>query len=460
MTRLSAALSFFLLLIFSAPAQAALFDAKSTTLANGMQVVVVENHRAPIVAHMLWIKAGSGDDPYGKSGLAHYLEHLMFKGTKKFPQGEYSKRIARLGGSENAFTSYDYTAYHATVAAQNLPLVMELEADRLANLIITPEGATPELQVILDERRQRMDGNPYSPFSTRLEALLHPRHPYGIPVIGWREEMETFTVDDAVNFYKRWYHPANVVLVVSGDVKPDDVFALANRFYGSIPAGEKITRTRLKNPQLSGDIAFQTEAAGIQEKLTTIAVRAPSYRTDAPLAYALDLLQEILDGSDAAYLGRTLVQEKKLASRVDISYDTATYDETSFSITLIPQGATTPDALIKGLQEALKDADKALTPEEIARAKQSLQRGAILARDSVLNPGYTIGGGICTGRSLEEIEAWPERIAAVTPEQLKKALDFLRSSVHVSGSVSPKMRAPGEPEAPVMTMPSGGGAIR
>ncbi|HVY12741.1 MAG TPA: pitrilysin family protein, partial [Alphaproteobacteria bacterium] len=206
---MSRCLALFLLLLFPLTAEAGLFNVQSLTLPNGLQVVVVENHRAPVVAHMLWIKAGAADDPYGKSGLAHYLEHLMFKGTKKFPQGQYSARIARAGGTENAFTTADYTAFHATVAKDKLPLIMELESDRLANLIITPEAAKPELAVILDERRQRIDNDPYSPFTLRLETLLHPRHPYGTPVIGWQGEMETFTAQDALNFYRRWYSPSN-----------------------------------------------------------------------------------------------------------------------------------------------------------------------------------------------------------------------------------------------------------
>ncbi|MBI3419722.1 MAG: insulinase family protein [Proteobacteria bacterium] len=443
-----------MLIFISFPAQAALFNAQSQTLENGLQVVVIENHRAPIVAHMLWVKAGSADDPYGKSGLAHYLEHLMFKGTPKYPQGEYSRRIAEVGGNENAFTSTDYTAFHAMVARQHLPLVMELESDRLANLIIDEAKAKPELAVILDERRQRVDNDPYSPLTLQMSAALFPHHPYGIPVIGWQEEMESFTPQDAQAFHARWYHPANIVLVISGDVKADEVFAMARKYYGPLAATPAITRKRVQDPAFTGEVHLRVKSPQVRERMLEYSLRAPNYRSNNAMAYALQVLGEVLDGSEAAYLPKTLIQEKKLLSRLDVSYDPDSYDPNSLSFSVVPKEGVSFEAALAGLQEALRVAAPALTPEAITRAKTSLRRAALLSRDSVMGPAYVIGEGLCTARSLEETEAWPERIASVTLEQLQKALVLINDSPHITGSIEPSENA-GKAEAPVTFHPQG-----
>jgi zinc protease len=439
--------AFFALLAFlltAAPAQATLFNPKSMVLPNGLLVVVIENRRAPIVGHMLWVKAGSADDPYGKSGLAHYLEHLMFKGTKKFPEGEYSRRIARVGGIENAFTTADHTAYHALVAKEHLPMLMELEADRFANLIIDEKSAKPELQVVLDERRQRVDSDPFAPFSHAVAAMTFPHHPYGTPVIGWQEEIESFTASDARQFFRTWYNPANAVVIITGDIGADEVFELARRYYGVLPKGTPIARTRVKSPNFPVQQHITMTAPQVHQKLVEYVFRAPSYRTNGTMAYALDVLQEVLDGSEAAFLPRTLIKEKKLASHVDISYPSESYDETSFTITLVPEAGQSDEAVLNGLKEVLKDAAKMLTPEELASAKQSMQRASVFARDSLMSPAHIFGIGLCGGRSLEEVDSWPERINAVTLEELKKAHEFVLAASAITGSVGPD----GTPAAP------------
>jgi zinc protease len=441
-------------LLIAAPAHATLFNPKSMTLSNGLQVVVVENPRAPIVGHMLWVKAGSADDPHGKSGLAHYLEHLLFKGTKKFPEGEYSRRIARVGGVENAFTTADHTAYHALVAKEHLPMIMELEADRFANLIIDEKSAKPELQVVLDERRQRVDTDPYAPFSHAVAAALFPHHPYGIPVIGWKEEIESFTAEDAKQFYRTWYNPANAVLIVTGDIKADEVFKLAKRYYGVLPKGAPITRTRVKAPAFPVRQHITMQAPQVHQKLVEYVFRAPSYRTNGTMAYALDVLQEVLDGSEASFLPHTLIKEKKLASHIDISYPSESYDETSFTITLVPEAGQSDEAVLNGLKEALKDAAKMITPQELASAKQSMQRASIFARDSLMSPAHIFGIGLCGGRSLEEVDSWPERINAVTMEDLKKAHEFVLAATAITGSVGPNGTPAAPPPAAVPPVPA------
>ncbi|ODN71730.1 M16 family metallopeptidase [Methylobrevis pamukkalensis] len=209
--------------------------ATSFTLGNGLEVVVIPDHRAPVVTHMVWYKVGASDEPVGKTGIAHFLEHLMFKGTLLHPAGEFSRVIAENGGEENAFTSSDYTAYYQRVAREHLGLMMTFEADRMSGLVLTDSNVLPERQVILEERNMRLDGEPSAILSASVDAVLNLGHPYGVPVIGWREDMETLSRQDAIAFYDRFYTPNNAVLVVAGDVEPDEVRRLAEDTYGKVP---------------------------------------------------------------------------------------------------------------------------------------------------------------------------------------------------------------------------------
>jgi zinc protease len=274
-----------------------------------------------------------------------------------------------------------------------------------------------------------------------MSAALYPHHPYGIPVIGWQEEIESFTADDALGFYHRWYNPANAVVVVSGDVKPAEVFALAKQYFGPLATAPKITRTRVQTPDLPGDIRLNADSDAVHERLVEVATRMPSYRVNTDMAYALEVLEEILDGSEASYLPKTLVQEKKLVSHVDVDYSPGSFDETAFTISAIPAAGQTDDAVLAGLKEALANAAKMITTEEMARAKQSLQRSSIFARDSIMSPAYVLGGALATDRTVADAEAWPDKIAAVTPEQVQKALQMLINSRHVAGTIHPTGKA-------------------
>ncbi|MEX0759764.1 MAG: pitrilysin family protein, partial [Tistlia sp.] len=230
------------------PAGAQVFEPTIFELDNGLQVVVVANSRAPVVTQMIWYKVGSADEPRGKSGIAHFLEHLMFKGTDSRAPGEFSDIVARHGGRENAFTSYDYTGYYQTVARDRLALMMELEADRMANLALTDAVVLPEREVILEERRQRIDNTPASQLQEMARGSLWLHHPYGTPIIGWESEMSALDTQDALDFYESWYAPNNAVLIVAGDVDPEAVRALAEEHYGPIPRKEVPPRRRVEEP--------------------------------------------------------------------------------------------------------------------------------------------------------------------------------------------------------------------
>ncbi len=262
MARLSRFL--FVLILLTAPvaARAAVFYPTSFTLANGLQIIVVPNHLAPAVTQMVWYKVGSADEHSGKTGLAHYLEHLMFRGTDNVAPGEFSKMIALQGGNDNAFTSYDYTSFHETVAADRLPMIMQMEADRMQNLRITPETATPELSVVLDERQQRTDNNPEGKFGEKTRHLLMPHYPYGVPVIGWKNEIEKLTASDAQSFYARHYAPNNAVVVISGDVMPDEVMRLAASIYGQVPRHEVEAKPVFQAFAVARATSFRDEGCG------------------------------------------------------------------------------------------------------------------------------------------------------------------------------------------------------
>lgn len=310
--------------IAGGPAHAAqkVFDAKTFTLPNGLEVIVIENNRAPVVTHMLWVKAGAADEPQGKSGIAHFLEHLMFKGTDKVAPGEHSRILRKLGAEENAFTSQDYTAYFATISKKNLARVMALEADRFQNLKIPEAEVIAERKVILEERKQRTENDPASELYEQAAAALFVNHPYGEPIIGWRQEMEGLDRHDAQAFYQQWYRPENTVLVISGAVKTDEVKELAASYYSDWKKSEAPLppRTRTSVPALSAPVEIHSRDARIQQNSFIRLYRVPSTRQNADESYALQVLEEILGGGPTGRLYRTLASEQKIVSTVGVSY--------------------------------------------------------------------------------------------------------------------------------------------
>lgn len=457
MRSIARVLAFFIVFtLYTNPGHAQAFHASSMTLDNGLRVVVVENHRAPVVSHMLWIAAGGADEPYGTSGIAHYLEHLMFKGTKDIPNGEYSRRIAQTGGNENAFTTHDYTAFFAEVSNAQLPLVMQLEADRLAHLQFDEKLAKPELAVVMDEKRQRVDSAPYALFFQQMDAALFVHHPYSRPVIGWPEEIEKLTIDDARKFYERWYKPGRMVVVVSGDVKPADVFALAKKSYGAIPKADTPPRARVMAQRFKGKTRVEAMDGRAQETLINVDYRAPSRRLDAPTSYALEVLQELLSGSEAAYLPNLLIKEKALVNNVEVSYEPNAYDQASFTISVTPKPNVAADKVFEALHAALQSyAETPPAADVLESAKKSLQRQFILQRDSLMAPAYAIGMALSTGDTLEDVEAWPEHIAAVTPIMVQNALKTMLAEPQVEGALRPDPNAAKTPATTPAVIPHG-----
>jgi zinc protease len=404
-------------------ARAAVFNPSTITLANGLQVVVIENHRAPVVTHMVWYRVGAADEVPGKTGIAHFLEHLMFKGTKTVPPGAFSEMVARLGGNENAFTSEDYTAYFQSVAVEHLEEMMKLEADRMVNLVLTDDVVMPERDVILEERHQRIDDDPGAQLQEMARSALFLNHPYRMPTIGWENEMRGLTTADAIAWHTKWYEPGNAIVVISGDVTMDQVRPLAEKYYGALPATAVPVRARPDEPAQFAARRVTKEDSRVQLASWTRLYQAPSYHRGAKEhAYALEVLAELLGGGTSSRLYRSLVVEQKLATSAGSGYDGDNLDLSTFTLYAAAQSGggvgTIESAMDAEIARLLKDG---VTEDEVARAKKSLQAEAVKARDSLSGPARLVGSSLATGSTIEDIEAWPDRIGAVTVADVNAA---------------------------------------
>jgi zinc protease len=433
------------------------FGAEGFTLGNGLEVVVIPNHRAPVVTQMVWYKVGGADEPRGKSGIAHFLEHLMFRGTRDVLPGQFSRLVAQNGGRDNAFTAEDYTAYHQTVAADRLPLVMKLEADRMANLQITDAVVLPERQVIIEERRSRIDNNPAALLNEQVNTAIFLNHPYRIPTIGWEHEMETLSTEDAIAHYRTWYAPNNAVLVVAGDVTTAQVKTLAEQYYGPIPARAVPPRHRLSEPPHVATARLEFRSPRVAQASWTRSYLAPSYTGgETRHAYALEVLAQIVGGGATSRLHRALVLEQDIAQSAGAFYDPGRLDLTTFGFYAVPRG----DHSVAEVEHAVEAETKTLlaegvTTEEVERAKSRMIAEAVYARDSISGPANIFGAALADGRSIADVEAWPQRIAAVTVEEVDDAARFvIRESTAVTGVLLPEPTAtaalPAAPSAPIL----------
>lgn len=425
--------------------EAAVFNPETFTLDNGMQVVVVTNRRAPVVSHHVWYKIGSADSPVGKSGLPHFLEHLMFKGTENLESGEFSRIVARNGGNENAFTGPDYTGYFQTIARDRLETVMRMEADRMTNLRLEPGEVLTERDVVLEERSQRVDNDPGARLGEMVNAAQYLNHPYRLPIIGWRHEMADYTREDALDFYRTWYAPNNAVLIVAGDIDAAELRPLAEKYYGAIPARPVPARQRLVEPPQQAAREVDLADARVQQPSLIRSYLAPSFNAGASEhAYALEVLAEILGGTSTSRLYRTLVIDQKLATSAGAYYRGTALDLTTFRVYASPRPGVSLEEL-----EAAVDAQLArlesepITAAEVERATGRMTAEAVYALDSLSRAVRSFGAALATGGTVEDVEAWPERIAAVTAEQVNAAAAYV---LDPEGSVTGRLKP-----APVAT---------
>lgn len=424
--------------------EAAVFYPTSFKLANGLQVIVVTNRLSPVVHQMVWYKVGAADESAGKSGLAHYLEHLMFRGTENVPAGQFSKVIAAQGGHDNAFTSYDYTAYYEEVEASRLPLIMQMEADRMHQLRLSHATAEPELRVVLRERQQRTDNSPEGRFMEKLNQKLMPDYPYGKPLIGWRRDIQKLTVADARKFYQTYYAPNNAIVVITGDVKVEEVMSLAAATYGRVPMRDAPPAPPFRPAPQIGVLEFTMADARVEHPKILWRFVVPSYAAQRDgEAYAYEVLSEVLDSGEVGILHKRLVSERGIASVVGASYDPDARAETTFSILVSPHPGKSVAVVQKALKQSLRDAaEKGVEVELVEKAKQRLKRAAIFAREGLAVPGHAFGMAVATGHTAADVESWPERIDAVTVEQVNAALrDLAASKRQVMGALVPVAKA-------------------
>ena len=397
----------------------------SFTLGNGLQVVVIPDHRTPVVTQMIWYKVGSADETPGKSGLAHFLEHLMFKGTSKHPAGEFSQTVLRIGGNENAFTSTDYTGYFQRVPREQLAKMMEFEADRMTGLILKDENVLPERDVVLEEYNMRVANNPEARLTEQIMAALYLNHPYGRPVIGWHQEIEKLDREDALAFYKRFYAPNNATLVIAGDVDAGDVRPMVERTFGEIAAQPAIPARRLRpqEPEPAAPRTVTLSDPRVEQPGVRRYYLVPSATTAAAgESPALDVLAQLMGGGSNSYLYRALVVDKPLAISAGAGYQGTSLDATQFSISVSPKAGVEFAQVEQAIDRVISDVGQNLVrTEDLERVKTQLIAEAIYAQDNQATLARWYGGGLTTGLSIDDIRSWPDRIRAVTAEQVRAA---------------------------------------
>jgi zinc protease len=396
----------------------------SFTLGNGLQVVVIPDHRTPVVTQMTWYKVGSADETPGKSGLAHFLEHLMFKGTSKHPTGEFSQTVLRVGGNENAFTSTDYTGYYQRVPREELGKMMEFEADRMTGLILKDENVLPERDVVLEEFNMRVANNPEARLTEQIMAALYLNHPYGRPVIGWHQEIEKLDREDALAFYRRFYAPNNAILVIAGDVDATEVRPMVERTFGAVPAQPAIPARRLRpqEPEPAAPRTVTLSDARVEQPSLRRYYLVPSATTAAGEGPALDVLAQLMGGGNNSYLYRRLVIDRPLAVSASAAYQGTSLDATQFSVSASPRSGVEFAQIEQAIDEVISDIGlNAIRAEDLERVKTQLIAEAIYAQDNQATLARWYGGALTTGLSIEDIRSWPDRIRAVTAEQVREA---------------------------------------
>jgi len=411
----------FIVVSSSVFSQAARSSVSEHTLGNGLRVIVKEDHRAPVVVSMVWYKVGSLDEENGTTGISHVLEHMMFKGTKKVPEGEFSKIIAQAGGRDNAFTTQDFTAFFQLLQKSKLPLAMKLEADRMQNLNFSRDGFAKEIKVVMEERRWRTDDNPHALVQEQLLATAFTANPYRRPVVGWMNDLEHMSAEDVEHWYRIWYAPNNATLIVVGDVKPGDVFTLAQRYFGSIKPKTLPVRKPQQEPQQIG-VRKVTVKAPAKLPYLMMSYHAPVLR-DAEQdwePYALEVLAGVLSGNESARLNRSLVRETQVASSAAANYDLTQRGPGLFYL----EGVPSEDKTVVDLQAAVrvelqKIIDDGVTNEELERVKAQVIANQVFQRDSVMAQAIEIGEWEMAGLSYKSLDVLVDKLKAVSAEQVQ-----------------------------------------
>jgi zinc protease len=395
------------------------------TLKNGLQVLVIPDHRTPVVTQMIWYKVGSADETPGKSGLAHFLEHLMFKGTSKHPAGEFSQTVLRIGGNENAFTSTDYTGYFQRVPREQLAKMMEFEADRMTGLILKDENVLPERDVVLEEFNMRVANNPEARLTEQIMAALYLNHPYGRPVIGWHQEIEKLDREDALAFYRRFYAPNNATLVIAGDVDAAEVRPMVERTFGDVAAQPAIPvrRIRPQEPEPAAPRTVTLSDPRVEQPSVKRYYLVPSAATAAAgESPALDALAQLMGNGSNSYLYRALVVDRPLAVSASAGYQGTSLDATQFMISAAPKPGVEFSQIEQVIDGVISDLGKNPVPvADLERVKTQLIAEAIYAQDNQATLARWYGGALTTGLSIDDIRSWPDRIRAVTAEQVRAA---------------------------------------
>ena len=422
---------------------AEVFKPTRFVLENGLELVVIEDHRRPVVAHFIYYRVGSMDEEPGKTGLAHFLEHLMFKGTANIESGAFSSLVTKYGGRDNAFTAKDHTAYFQVVSSDKLGEMMEMEADRMNNLSFDDAIARSELAVVLEERLSRVENRPAGILYETLNAALYLSHPYRRPVIGWKPEISALTRADAMKFYRTWYKPNNAIVVISGDVRPEDALALAKVSYGKIPGGSLPSKQIFHEPEHTSPRRVIHEDTRVRQSSFQRLYLAPAYNGRAREPYALDVLAEVLGGETGTIYKALVIQAKK-ALNATFWYDGSGRDFGSSGIYALPLPGISLDTLEKEIQEVIEDLlQNGIAETEVEAAKNRLLAEAIFARDSLEGPARIVGDSLINGSTIDDVEAWPTRIQAVTKLEVDKAAKSLfRLERSATGWLIPKTASP------------------
>lgn len=394
-------------------------------LDNGMQVVVIEDHRAPVVVHMVWYRAGSADEPPGQSGVAHFLEHLLFKGTDTLAPGEFSATVAKNGGTDNAFTSYDYTAYYQRVAADRLPLMMRMEADRMKNLRLSESDIKTERDVILEERNMRVENNPTALFREQKDAVQYLNHRYGVPVIGWKHEMEELSLEDALSYYGTYYSPNNAILIVAGDVQPDQVLELAKQTYGVIPANPDLPAERYRSaePPQTAERRLTFRDPRVAQPYVSRSYLAPERNAGHQYdAAALTILAEVLGGSTTSILAEKLQFDTQTAIYTAAFYGGTSLDDTTFDLVVVPA----PGVTLQQAEDALDDVlagiiENGIDADRLERVKRQVRASEIYALDNTEGMANRYGRALTTGLTIRDVQDWPHILQEVTEKDILSA---------------------------------------